>query len=57
MEIVHPLKSQLFLGCGASRVLLTDLGLCLFIYFFGGLAYYTYFPRVLVEVLISVCQN
>ena len=57
MEIVHPLKSQLFLGCGASRVLLTDLGLCLFLYFFGGLAYYTYFPRVLVEVLISVCQN
>ena len=57
MEIVHPLKSQLFSGCGASRVLLTDLGLCLFIYFFGGLAYYTYFPRVLAEVLISVCRN
>ena len=37
----------------SSRVLLKDLGLCLFIYFFGGLAYYTYFPRV----LISVCRN
>ena len=56
MEIVHLLRSQLFSGCGASRVLLTDLGLCLFIYFFGGLAYYTYFPRILVEVLISVCH-
>ena len=34
MEIVHPLKSQLFSGVGASRVLLTDLRLCLFIKFF-----------------------
>ena len=57
MEIVHPLRSQLFSSCGASRMLLTDLGLCLFIYFFGGLAYYTRFPRVLAEVLISVCRN
>ena len=58
MEIVHPLKSQLFSGVGASRVLLMDLGLCLFIFiFYGGLAYYTYFPMVMVEVLISVCQN
>ena len=53
MEIAHPLKSQLFSGVGAS-----DGSKALFIYlFFGGLAYYTYFPRVLVEVLISLCWN
>ena len=28
-----------------------------FFFFGGGLASYTYFPRVLVEVLISLCQN
>ena len=44
MEIVHPLKSQLFLGVGASRVLLMDLRLCLFIYFWWfGLLYL--FPK------------
>ena len=39
MEMVHPLKSQLFSGVGASRVLLTDLSLCLFIYLWFGLLY------------------
>ena len=45
MEIVHPLKSQLFSGCGASRVLLTDLGLCLFIYFFWWFGLLYLFPK------------
>ena len=43
MEIVNPLKSQLFSGVSASRVLLTDLRLCLFLFLFFGLLYL--FPK------------
>ena len=45
MEIVHPLQSQLFSGCGASRVLLTDLGLCFFFFFFWWFGLLYLFPK------------
>ena len=43
MEIVNPMKSQLFSGVGTSPVLLTDLRLFFFFWWWFGLLYL--FPK------------